>query len=717
MATKKDYIDFLLPIYNDVFPREKEKQRRFLESDALNHMGFDMGFSCVDMALLFYEYFNDDKYLKDAKDYFVNFINVFNKYKKNNAIPDKPIVNRMFGVAPLCEEYMRIKALSPFTKKEENDFYAYLVNLTNWMVQYPEWGTHNRASIRGLGLYNSYRAFPDRPMSRRWEMAGLGLIGDALGKWAQEDASTYHPIWVEDIYDMYDMGLAKAYPQQNTLIRFYLDYVAYTQTHQFIPLEFGDGRMGTQWGHYVHILERGAKDFGNKEYKYVADRIFNKMKTYTKFNCDRHPYDISQARALVRAAHYCDDDVEMKEIYPYSMETIDDVITKKIIFKSGLDETKDTSLFLNYKDEIENSYLGRKNLDWTICAPAEKNHHGHTDENSIDVLQYKDAILLHDGGYREKIDLKGAWRADFYHNKLIFRNETKDTLQDTLHLEEYYNKVKSHKVYFRTTKCADFSRTCVDDFKHNVEYDRCITYIKDLNIFVVNDIVKSKTKQSKFISNQYFSKIIEEIKPDVYQTRFDKIVSDELRDQKEPDDKSLTIYFAQKMEGSKYAIEEMRRSYTEENILTSYGVKEFKKGETLSLVTILIPNDNEYKKELIDSIKIENVANGTLVSILDKYFIAHRLDITKNFVPERRPCYEFKRVHNKYSIMDTDALLSFVHDDNGEIDYAFIFGSKLIYKGKTLFALKEHNHEFYQADISMVRNIGSYTYYEDTIKK
>ena len=112
MATKKDYIDFLLPIYEANYPRELSKQRRFLESDSLDRVGFDSGLAMVEMGLLFHEYFNDKKYLYEAKVFFLGVIDAFLKYKKNNAIPNIPTINRMFGVSKFCEIYMKISLVS-----------------------------------------------------------------------------------------------------------------------------------------------------------------------------------------------------------------------------------------------------------------------------------------------------------------------------------------------------------------------------------------------------------------------------------------------------------------------------------------------------------------------------------------------------------------------------------------------------------------------------
>ena len=51
--------------------------------------------------------------------------------------------------------------------------------------------------------------------------------------------------------------------------------------------------------------------------------------------------------------------------------------------------------------------------------------HGHADENSIPLLMSGGSVLLHDGGYRDYMPSGpfGAYRQDYFHNRLVFRPE------------------------------------------------------------------------------------------------------------------------------------------------------------------------------------------------------------------------------------------------------------------------------------------------------
>ncbi len=705
MSLRKDYIDYLKPIRDYYFPIQLARINKHLESGSFEHFGCDIGLHCVDMNLLFFEEEHNQKDLDDAVLFFNLITKLFYHYLDNNKMPNKPIFNRMFGISSYCQTFMKLRSFNIFSQEEETQIYEMLVYCTKWMVDYPEWGAHNRASIRGRGMINAAKAFPNKMMSEHWMTLGKALIADSLGKWSIEDAATYNPIWIIDIIESFEEEDYHCFPNLEVNIRYYLNFLANLQAPEFIPLEYGDARLGTQWGHVIHALEYGASKFNNPEYKYVADRIFKKMKSLDI----PENYILNQSRALTRAARIAKD-MEMKEIYGGSLEVLDDLITKKIIFKNGLYENENTScLFLNYKDELENGYLGRRNLDETICAPAEKVHHGHSDENAINYLSYDGTVLLHDGGYREKIDLTGAFRADFYHNKVVVRNNLKEDTLKTLELEPYYNKVKTLKLYFYESKYFDSSRTRVIDNLHHVFYDRAITFLKKENIYVVVDIIKSDIEQNLFLSNQYFSQVIEKIDEQKFLTHFNQIGSDELKDSLAiNNDSKLLIDFAYSPLGSKIENFDMRRSYQNETLISNNVITSFKKDETKCFVTILSPMHMENLKLSIP-IKIETEENGVKIDILD-YAFTYKFDIEKGFVLSRRPMYSYELCKMEFSDLKTDAIYAGMKNDD-KTTFAFVFGSKLIYKEKCLFTI-EDKVEFYQADISEEYHIGSYPYFE-----
>ncbi|MDD3999865.1 MAG: hypothetical protein PHX62_03105 [Bacilli bacterium] len=714
MATKKEYINYLKRILDANFPIAQTRINNFLEGESLEYFNVDAGMTCLNINYLLFKEENNYEKLQDNGEYLRKVVRVFQKYVANGVTHPSKIVNRMFGVANFCKMCRILKEHHIINDTDYQDLYNFTVYLTEWTMNYPEWGAHNRASIRGRGMIEASKTFPDKPLASRWKETGISLLSDSLGKWSIEDAATYHPIWLEDVVECLEEGW-DSFPNKEVIVQYYLNFFTYITNPLFIPTEYGDGRSGTQWAHLVHLFEYGASRYQNGVYKYMAGKIFEKMASVQIPN----NYQMNQASALVNACLRCSETIESQEPYLGSLEVLDDLVTKKIVFKNGLDEKQSTFLFLNYKDENESGVLGRRNLDQTIVAPAEKNHHGHCDENSINLLTYKDAMLLHDGGYREKIDLKGAFRADFYHNKMLIRNKILPNVMDNIESEPYYNKVKTEKLYFYTSQKMDISRTRIYDKKHSVQYDRTLTYLKKENIFVVVDIIKSDKKQKLFLSNQYYTQNIETIRNGLYQTYYDKIGTDELIQIPNPIDKKLVIFYPKMNDYGQFHFQEVRRSYTEETIISKYLEKDFEKDEVYASVSILIPNDNEVNHDLIDYIKVTESNNGVAVSLnyQNKYYeLTHKYDELSGLNQNRRPMYEFDKTKELYNKIETDALFSGVSDNKDEINYVFVAGSTLKFQDKPLFEIEKPS-DFYQPDITTKYHIGSYNFLASSYSK
>ena len=70
---------------------------------------------------------------------------------------------------------------------------------------------------------------------------------------------------------------------------------------------------------------------------------------------------------------------------------------------------------MNFRDYLRDS----------LPVEEEKMTHGHADENSIVSLMSGGSILLRDGGYRDYMPSGpfGAYRQDYFHNRLVIRPE------------------------------------------------------------------------------------------------------------------------------------------------------------------------------------------------------------------------------------------------------------------------------------------------------
>ena len=125
----------------------------------------------------------------------------------------------------------------------------------------------------------------------------------------------------------------------------------------------------------------------------------------------------------------------------------------------------------------------------------QREHHGHADENSIALLMSGGSVLLHDGGYRPDLPSGqyGAWRADYFHNRVVARKNKRDKTQNIyefLRNSGAYRKVRTQKIDFLKFKDVDASRTRLVDDELGYQWDRVITWLRNKEMFVVIDGIK-----------------------------------------------------------------------------------------------------------------------------------------------------------------------------------------------------------------------------------
>lgn len=237
--------------------------------------------------------------------------------------------------------------------------------------------------------------------------------------------------------------------------------------------------------------------------KYAAMRLYHSV---MKPNMPRN--NIWLAQIFYDCARWGDDTILPQAPAARSKEVLEDVVGKKIVFRDGYGEN-DTYLLLNYRDEGDGALLFRDYLRNTIPVEEQKMHHGHADENSIALLMSGGSVLLRDGGYRDFMPSGplGAYRQDYFHNRVVVRknkifkegeyryaNDRKPVAGQG-RLEFFrnsgaYRKVRTEKIDFLALKDFDLSRTRVTDDKIGYHHDRIINWVKDLNIFVVFDVLK-----------------------------------------------------------------------------------------------------------------------------------------------------------------------------------------------------------------------------------
>jgi len=106
--------------------------------------------------------------------------------------------------------------------------------------------------LRAEGLYYGYRALPDHPHADRWKQMAETLAFDNLHQWEAEDATIYHPIWLNALFsyvtiseqqDLYD----------SPLLRYYAEY--FRQLFTPTRTRLTDDKMGYTWDRIVTYVK------------------------------------------------------------------------------------------------------------------------------------------------------------------------------------------------------------------------------------------------------------------------------------------------------------------------------------------------------------------------------------------------------------------------------------------------------------------------------
>ncbi|MEI6579847.1 MAG: hypothetical protein WCN92_10360 [Eubacteriales bacterium] len=570
-------------------------------------------------------------------------------------------------------------------------------------MDYPEWGTHNRALLRALTIISGSRLFPEHSKSKTWKRIAETVAEDSFGQWTIEDGSTYNPIWLNAIFEYADITNRTEIINSSFTTRYYCDFFLQLLSPKGIVAEFGDGRWGTQWCKYVSCFERGASIFKDGRLKYAAHKFFEES---SKLDDGCSGETLKMTIALIDSFEWADDSIAEMKPTGKSTEVMDDVIGKKIVFRNNW-EDDGTFLMLNYKDEGEGSYLTRSHIRDTLFVTAEKAHHGHCDENSICLLVDKGSILLHDGGYRTNMCYVGAYRADYYHNKLLARKGIyyeKEGILDFYRNFRNYNPVTTQKIFFYCFDKMDVSRTKVHDKLHGVETERCIYYLIEVNCFVVIDLVKALEDGEYTYGPLYYSRTIEPVGENSFLTGYDYIGSDYWDEMPNNANRKLLIHYPMNRYPTK--TQTIHRSYTKETAVQQYRSAWQRKDEIIPMVSILYPTDGaeEDVQNFMKSVSVsfDEKGNGLTVEIQQNdsvYVLGTKLDLRYGIVDlNMRPIYKYETGAVDYKDFKTDGDFCFAKVHESQVEYGFINATKIEYDAVTMFEAGVYPH--YQINLS-----------------
>ncbi|NLC68388.1 MAG: hypothetical protein GX754_06310, partial [Clostridiaceae bacterium] len=645
-----------------------------------------------------------------------------------------PAVDPAFFLQPYIYGYLYIKDSGVLDDTEKLQVENSIRSSVNVAFSFPEWGAHNRSMLRAWSLSLAARTLGENKCTGeteegKWQKLANYLAEESWGRWSIEDAELYIPLWLISTINYAILANKEREYFSMPQTKYYFDYITHLITSNGQIPDFGDAHFNSNWYIWLACLEKGASMYNCGYMKYAAKKIWefgtsvsldtskddggsSNTGTNAKSN-ENIVYSPHVASYLVYAYHAADDRVVPEKPGWKSEEVLEELVGKKIAFRNGWEESS-TYLLLNYRDEGYYACIPRRYLRTTLSVRAEKMHHGHSDENSIVFLARDGSILLNDAGYRENLP-NGKYRADIYHNRLVFREGLKGegtTLYNFLHDEGYYKKTVTEKIHFQDFGRLAISRTRLYNTLPSLTWDRIITYLEEEDTFIIVDWVCPNSKAGLTIANLWHTGEIlaqknnardgdEKGEGEAFDTRIPWIYKapGDKNPRKNNDNTFLCIEFPCNGGGKKVEVNNIKRHYGDGVMISQYSSKEYAEKEAECFVTVLTPHDAkeglegmdkitgrvtvDWISEKKDAILLEYRGNSTL-------YLAYKLDLEKGIMADEdeypRYTWEMGRIsYGNHGKVAADADFSYVEIAGGKIKYGFINGSGIEYNGRVLY--------------------------------
>jgi hypothetical protein len=604
-----------------------------------------------------------------------------------------PSLTNFFFLPPYVRAYVRIRSSHVIDAKARAKIEREIAESVDFIFRHPEWGAHNRAMLRAEALTYACLALPSHPHAPRWKQMAETIASDNVGHWEIEDASNYNPVWLHALFS-YAEAAKRPEAYSSAMMRYYMEY--YTKLigpAGTIP-DFGDAGWNSASGglRFVAIFEKAAAVFKDPEMKWAAQSVFSTVKNRAEM------LGVGDAYHLADAYRWADESVVPRRPSSLSQEVIDEVVGKKVVFRNGWDSTS-TYLLLNYRDEGDGGWLSREYLRQTISVEEEKMHHGHADENSVVLLMNKGSVLLHDAGYRDDLPSGkyGAWRQDYFHNRIVARKDKRDKNQ---HLLEFlqnsgaYRQVQTSKIDFLTLRTVDMSRTRVTDENLGYQWDRVVTYVRNPGYFIVIDGIKAL--RSDFFT---FASLWHGQHVFARGDHFYDIATDSVPGFSFPTRQSLLVYFPEtyaKTDG----VEPISRHWQSEQAVYQTISSQYKVGDGELFVSVLVPHDRSVKPEtLIPQFRLLPTSAPCRAVTLEitrgdeKEYLFVKLDLEMEVARENvRPRYLYDLGKVRFGEFETDAHFMFASVGGDSVTFSASNVLNVLYRGKPLMKALPNTH-------------------------
>jgi hypothetical protein len=350
------------------------------------------------------------------------------------------------------------------------------------------------------------------------------------------------------------------------------------------------------------------------------------------------------------------------------------------------------------------------------------------------------SILLHDSGYRDYMPSGpyGAYRADYFHNRVVVRDGKialgQDAgeyryaspglgavegqgLLDFLRNSGAYQEVETRKIDFLTLEEYDMTRTRIIDRRLGYEADRVVNYVKDLDWFVVFDVVRFTEPGYLTMANMWHTRHILERGEGWYETSYDSLRTIDVSGPER-----LLIVYPERTRLEEGSGEQQRYWQHEEFVYQMIGRHGYR-NDLQSFVTVLVPHGSEANLEdLAGSISMVDVSGGPESIAVEiaregrKYIVGAKLDMEAELFRDwRRPMYDYDSGKVRYGDYETDAYHLFVVEEADSIHFA-VTGAVKITRGNRVL------HEQYPAEFGLAfdgspdpSGTGKVRYWEETV--
>ncbi len=711
--TREEYLSYMKGAADDGWSTLQADRERWRKNVDVEYVfGYNPPGNEVYLAALcanLYEATSNPEYLQRAKQLILEFGKHRDAYPRDFAATRQeyggalPVIPNIFYFGKYCHAYALVKKHLTLTPAERSTIDEGIAGSADYIVRFQEWGAMNRAMLRAEALLYAAKVVPDHPHQPRWLTMGNAIAGDNFEEWEIEDATGYNGIWLYSLLAYLSDIREEETSYRSPILQYYFEYYLQLISPAGIIPDVGDANWGSGWDRMIPFFEKGAAINKDPRLRWAAASQFRKY-------MDPQPARKSVFLGVIFADALRWADFSLPATAPTngSRQVLEDIVGKKVVFRNGWTPTS-TYMLLNYRDEGDGGWLFRENLRTGIPVEEEKMHHGHSDENSIALLMRNNSILLHDGGYRDYMPSGpyGAFRADYHHNRLAVRDGKialgqrqgewryatpnqhavpGQSMLDYFRNSGAYREVRTRKIDFLALKDVDYSRTRLIDEGLGYESDRLIYYIKQLDWFVVLDVLRFTRPTYLTMANLWHTRQVLASGPGWYDTAYDSLNTLDVRG---PD--RLLVLFPQRAQLAE-GVEDIQRYYQSEKVVYQMIGRHGYRNALQSFVTVLIPHGPGQKPEdlaaCVEMLPTDDPARAVALKITrdgTTYILGAKLDLEAELVRDwRRPMYTYDSGKTRYGEYETDAFTLFAVETKASLRYAVVGAVKVTHRGTVL---------------------------------